>query len=135
MTRGHWPIVGSYPARLRVAWLVLALAVACGPPDVGVQELQRRTVPNGASATGVSGPQRTAIGLRFTWDVRSSMSWDEYRQSMAAAFKRDFDVIQSDSSSLVLSRHVNGDVYRLEFHAAVAVAGTEAHVTFSASAD
>jgi hypothetical protein len=54
---------------------------------------------------------------------------------MVAAFKPEFRVIRSDATSLVLSRSVNGDSYRVEFQLTSSSPVTQVHVSLSAIAD
>jgi hypothetical protein len=82
--------------------VTIASATGCNAQSDRAVELQRRTLTNGAAAGSIRGPERTATGVRFAWDVQTSLSWVSYRTSVVAEFKRDFEIVRSDDSFLVL---------------------------------
>jgi hypothetical protein len=124
-------------------WLLSSLmAVAIvGPIGCGtgtqsrVEDVHRRTTTNGATATEVTETERGPNGVRFTWEVRSPRTWDEYRMEVTRALRPDFIVVRADGNSLVLSQSFGGDVYRVELTASPSSDVTTVRVVFSAMAD
>jgi len=125
------PVVGAW--RAAVLPMALLLAAACGARDLGPESLRQRTALKGATASPVRELERTAFGVRFSWDVSTPRSWVEYRAQLLDEFGPQFSVITSDGASLVLSRRDGGDTYRLELRP-VSKEGGQVRVVFFASA-
>src|SRR5215475_9965480 len=108
---GTQPLVARF-GRLTAIIGVLALATACHGDTKRARDIQRRTARAGATMSDLTGPDRVPGGVQFRWEVRSHQSWADYRAGVIDELRRDFTVVRSDTSSLLLSRSEGADVYR-----------------------
>jgi hypothetical protein len=68
-----------------VGWLLVGCLFACGTVDdldAEVRDLQRRTIPAGASLITATSITRDTWSVKATWEVETPMRWEEYMQSV-----------------------------------------------------
>ena len=123
----------------QTAWLVLgmasAMALGCDSPSSFAANIQRRITHAGEVVSAPSRAVSDASQIVFTWQVRTSSSWDGYCAQVIRDLAADFELNRKDAQALSLSRHVDGDVYRITFqNRGITRDALHVHVTLTATA-
>ena len=118
-----------------VALLCLGATTSCNAVAPFAQEIHRRTVPAGGSATTISQSHPTAASIRYEWDVRTDLTWEKYAEWIVVQLQPDFGAHRAESATMIFTRRLNGDLYRLCFEPVVVGLERHVHVTLDAAAD
>jgi hypothetical protein len=101
---------------LRVLFVVAgALLSACSAQYPTVVKIKLATVPPGDTVDALGEPVRENQSLRFIWSVETRLGKGQDLEWVAAALGRQgFTVRERQEHSLTLSKHDDGDSYRLD---------------------
>jgi hypothetical protein len=118
-----------------------AFLVACthspplrSAPIREVEDVRRRTVPNGGRLLSVTEPAKNEYGIRATWKVSTRFDSQAYVRWLKNQFP-EYRVVSETASTLSLTKQSEADSYSLQVSATTSASETVAEVTFAARAD
>ena len=110
MERRPWPLA-------LVGVVALWLGYACGRHDNGdyangvTAEVERRTIPPGASGVSVVRSEMKPCTIRAQWTFATAWNRTRYGEWLKAQLSPPFTVVRDAPEELAFSRHDDGDTH------------------------